>query len=175
VLFKAKAEQFQRFLAQEPVFLSKQDFSKSPTSVIYYHMRTRLLESGFDVQRSESLVSPFIGYLNLTYGQEENVACGDMVITYPPIGGGLPSHTSYAGYTTYEKTMVHVHDCFQPARSPVEHVRLTFAYQDGRWVFKGAIRTKYNHKAALLLAAMGRAEPPHHRVADNEAWEALIK
>jgi hypothetical protein len=35
--------------------------------------------------------------------------------------------------------------------------------------------TKYNNKDGRLLAAMGRAEPPHHRVADNRAWEALIQ
>jgi hypothetical protein len=168
-LFKAKVEQFQRFLAQEPMYLSKQDFRDSPTREIYYHIRVKLLESGFDVQRSDSLVSPFLGYLDLTLGREETIGCGDMAINYSQTGRHV------FGYTTYEKAMAHVHDCFRRARAPIENVRLTFAYQDGRWVFKDAILTKDNKKEGLLLAALGRADPPHHRVADNQAWGALIK
>jgi hypothetical protein len=138
-LFKAKSEQFQRFLALTPVFLSNQDFSKSPTGEIYYHVRIKLLESSFDVQRSDSLVSPFIGYLNLVYEEEDTTSCGDVVITYP----AMRSRDVY-GYTTYEKAMAYAHDCFQRRRNPpVEDMRLTFAYQDGRWVFKDAIRPKY--------------------------------
>jgi len=169
-LFKAKTEQFQRFLAQEPLFLTKEDVSKSATGVLYYHVRIKLLKSALDVQRSDSLVSPFMGYLDLTYEKETNQSCGDMVVNFPYTG------PDGFGYTTYEKAMAHAHDCFQRARySPVQNVRLTFAYQDGRWVFQDAIYPKENSKAALLLAAMGRAEPPYHRVPDNWAWEALIE
>jgi hypothetical protein len=164
-LFKAKAEQFQRFLAQEPVFLSKQDFSKSPTGVIYNHLRVKLLESGFDVQRSDSLVSPFIGYLYLTYARDTNGACGDIVSV----------DRTALGYSTYEKATANARDCFQPSRFGIENTRLTFAYQDGRWTFKNAIRTKYNDTDSWWLAALGRPEPPWHRVADNRAWEALIQ
>jgi hypothetical protein len=171
-LFKAKAEQFQRFLSQSPVFLSKEDFSKSPTGVVYYHLRVRLLQSGFDVQRSDSLVSPLIGYLYLTYDAEETISCGDMIVTHP--GGTRESY----GYTTYEKAMAHPHDCFRRwgRSSPSgDNVRLSFAYQDGRWVLKDALRTQYNRQDGPLLAALGRAEPPYHRVPDNRAWEALIE
>jgi hypothetical protein len=164
-LFKAKVEQFQRFLAQEPLALIMQDYSYSPTHEIYQHMRYKLLESGFDVQRSDSLVSPFIGYLNLTYVKETNGACGDLV----------DPNRQTVGYSTYEKAMAHIHDCFQRSRFGVENTRLTFAYQDGRWTFKDAIRTKHNDKDSILLAALGRPEPPWHRLADNQVWEALIK
>src|SRR5882724_329578 len=75
-LFKAKTEQFQRFLAQEPLFLTKEDVSKSATGVLYYHVRIKLLKSALDVQRSDSLVSPFMGYLDLTYEKETNQSCG---------------------------------------------------------------------------------------------------
>jgi hypothetical protein len=89
-------------------------------------------------------------------------------------GSGVGRHTY--GYTTYEKAMAHARDCFQRTRSsPVHNVRLIFAYQDGRWVFKDAIHTKDNQKAGMLLAALGRADPPYHRVPDNQAWEVLIQ
>ena len=169
-LFKAKVEQFQRFLSQEPVILLKQNFPDSPTGITYYHLRIKLLESGFDVQRSASLVSPFIGYLSLTYNTERNINCGDMIVTYP--GGARHSY----GYTTYEKAIAHAIDCFQHGQSSSpENVRLSFAYQDGRWVLKDARYTKDNKQAPWLLAALGLTAPPYLRVADNQAWEALMK
>ena len=167
-LFKAKAEQFQRFLAQEPLILDKQDFSKSPTGVIFHHVRIRLLESSIDVQRSDSLISPFIGYLNLIYQTDNTIKCGDMVIHYSS------GNSNVHGYTTFEKAMSRIHDCFQPLGFS-DNVRLIFAYQDGRWVFKDAIRTENNGKAQLLLTALGRPAPGRYHLADNQAWESLIK
>jgi hypothetical protein len=78
--FKAKAEQFQHFFAQNPMILSKQDFTQSPTGKSYSHVRLTLLDSGFDVQRTNSLVSPFIGYLSLTCVAENTDTCGDIII-----------------------------------------------------------------------------------------------
>ena len=169
--FKAKAEQFQRFLSQDPKILLKYDSSKSPTGVIYSHLRVKVLESSFDVQRSDSLVSPFISYIHLTYDTESTVRCGDVVIDF-----GIGPR--WLGYTTYEKAIAHVHDCFQrDPKQALGTVRLSFAYQDGRWVLKDALDTdtKDRSQTKWLLAALGKAEPPYHRVADNQAWEALIK
>jgi hypothetical protein len=86
------------------------------------------------------------------------------------------SSTGGIGYTTDEKAMAHFPDCFQRGpRQSLGNVRLSFAYQDGRWMLKDALLTKDRSQAKWLLAALGRAEPPYHRVADNQAWEALIK
>jgi hypothetical protein len=79
------------------------------------------------------------------------------------------------GYSTREKAIARIHDCLKPTNTPPWPVRFTFAYQDGRWVFKDVIRTNYNKRDMFLLAALGRAEPPYYRVADNQAWEALIE
>jgi hypothetical protein len=168
-LFKAKVEQFQRFLSQDPIILLKYDVSKSPTGVIYTHMRVKVLESSFDVQRSDSLVSPFIGYIHLTFDTESTVRCGDVVIDF-----GIGPR--WLGYTTYEKAIARVHDCFQrDPKQALGNMRLSFAYQDGRWVLQDALHTNIKDRAKWLLAALGRAEPPYHHVADNQAWEALIK
>ena len=40
---------------------------------------------------------------------------------------------------------------------------------------KDAINTKNTEKARRLLAVLGQAEPPYHRLADNRAWEALLQ
>jgi hypothetical protein len=171
-LFKTKAEQLQRFLVQKSVFLSKEDFRASPTGQLYYHMRLTFLRSHVDIQRSDSLVSPFIGYLKLVYAEEDTKSFGDLMLFH---GNGKIERILH-GFTTYEGAMARAHNSFHPKPSAVvELVDLTFAYQDRRWMFKDAIRPKDNQRDGRLHAALGRAEPPHHRVAGNLAWEALIE
>jgi hypothetical protein len=171
-LLKTKAEQFQRFLLQKPVFLSKEDFRASPTGQLYYHVRLMFLRSHVDMQRSNSLASQFLGYLKLVYAEEDTRSCGDLMLFH---GNGKIERILH-GFTTYEGAMAYAHNCFHPKPNAIAEQRdLTFLYQDGRWIFKDAIRPKDNHRDGQLLAALGRAEPPHHRVADNLAWEALVK
>jgi hypothetical protein len=172
-LFKAKAEQFQHFFAQKPMILSKQDFTQSPTGKSYSHVRLTLLDSGFDVQHTNSLVSPFIGYLSLTCVAENTNKCGDIVI-YSKVGREKVQRDVY-GYSTREKAIAGVRDCLKPTNTPLGPVRFTFAYQDGRWVFKDVLRVNHNKRDTFFLAALGLAEPPYHRVADNQAWETLIE
>ena len=174
-LFKAKVEQVKRFLAQDPILLSKQDFPESPTGETYYYVWIKLRESSFDVQHSNSLISPFMGYLDFTYDEEDTQSCGDLIF-FPQRGVGKRIQRDIYGYSTHGKAMAHAPNCFQRRRNPpVQHTRFTFAYQDGRWIFKDAIRPKDNRRDGRLLAALGRAEPPHHRVTDNQTWEALIQ
>src|SRR5919106_4818142 len=127
-LSKAKVEQFERFFAQSPVFLSKEDFTGSPTGKAYRHVRLTLLKISFDVQRTNSLVSPFIGYLFLTCAGEQTGKCGDIVQRY----GDL---RIVDGFSTREKAIARARTCFKAAPPPWP-MRFTFVYQDGRWVFK---------------------------------------
>jgi hypothetical protein len=174
-LFKEKTKKFQDFLASKPVFLDKQDFSKSPTGFVYTHYRFKLNDISLNVKRSDSLISPFIGYIDLIYDLDASKQCGDIVDAKQQY-----SERYEWGYSTYEKAMAHAYDCFNPHRSgslifPPDNVQLTFAYQEGMWVFKDAIRTKYNNRAILLLRALGKPEPGQYRLDDNQRWEALIR
>jgi hypothetical protein len=174
-LFKEKTKKFQDFLASKPVFLDKQDLSKSPTGFVYTHYRFKLNDISLNVKRSDSLISPFIGYIDLIYEIDANKQCGDIVDEKQQY-----SERYEWGYSTYEKAMAHAYDCFNPRRSgsrifPPDDVQLTFAYQEGRWVFKDAIRTKYNNRDRLLLGALGRPEPGQYKLDDNQRWETLIK
>jgi len=159
-LFKAKVGQFERFFAQEPTILYKQIFSHSPTGFLYYHIRINLQKITFDVQRSNSLVSPYIGFIYLSYEREDNQTCGDTVV---------------GGYSTYEKAIENATGCFHPSKySTIEDVRIAFAFQDGHWVYKDVIRVKYNIVSLPLAAAFGNPVAPGLRVDDNRAWEELV-
>jgi hypothetical protein len=66
-LLKTKAEQFQRFLAQKPVFLSKEDFRTSPTGQLYYPVRLTFLAGCFAVVVGfAALVAGNLQYLGVT-------------------------------------------------------------------------------------------------------------
>jgi hypothetical protein len=132
-----------------------------------------LNDISFNVKRSDSLISPFIGYIDLIYDLDASKKCGDIVDEKQQY-----SERYEWGYSTYEKAMAHASDCFNPHRSgalifPPDYVQLTFAYQEGRWIFKDAIRTKYNNRDRLFSGALGRPEPGQYRLNDNQAWEAL--
>jgi hypothetical protein len=174
-LFKEKTKKFQDFLASKPVFLDKQDLSKSPTGFVYTHYRFKLNDINLNVKRSNSLISPFIGYIDLIYEIDANKQCGDIVDEKQQY-----SERYEWGYSTQEKAIAHAYDCFNPHRAgslifPPNEVQLIFAFQVGKWVFKDAIRTKHNNRDRLLLGALGRPEPGQYKLDDNQRWEALIK
>jgi hypothetical protein len=174
-LFKEKADKVRIFFDSKPVSLDKQDFSRSPTGVVYTHYRFNILDININVRKSDSLISPFVGYIDLTYTTDENKKCGDITSEKTQY-----SEIHYWGYSTYERAKSHINDCFYPHSVgtlifPPENTQLTFAYQDGHWVFKDAIRTKYSKRDRLLLGALGRPEPGQYKLEDNQKWENLIK
>jgi hypothetical protein len=174
-LFKEKAEKIMTFFNSKPVSLDKQDFSNSQTGVVYTHYRFNMLDININVRKSDSLISPFIGYINLIYTTDENKECGDITSEKTQY-----SEIVHWGYSTYEKAISHTNDCFRPHSVgtqifPPANTQLTFAYQDGHWVFKDAIRTKYDKRDRILLGALGRPEPGQYKLADNQKWENLIK
>jgi hypothetical protein len=177
--FKAKAAQFERFLANQPRLLVYQNYLISPTGFLYYHVRLTLLSLGFDVQRSDSLVSPFVGYLYLHYEVEDTTSCSDDVANMPQVSAVLQipkMGMRGIGYSTYQKAMARADTCWAMAqRDTVQEVRLSFVYQDGRWVFKDAVGTKDHKPQKWLMAAMGRLVDPSHRHSDNQAWEDLVR
>jgi hypothetical protein len=165
---KVKVSQFEHFFAQEPTLLYKQTFGHSPTGVLYYYIRATLKKIAFDVQQSGSLVSPYIGYIYLTYEQPNNQSCGDQASEFR--SSGRMVH----GFSTYEKAREYANTCFQPSKYPPEEVRIAFAFQDGQWVYKDVIRVQHNNVDLALAAAFGYPVSPGLRVDDNRAWEQLV-
>lgn len=165
--FRKKAQKINTFLSNRPIFLDNQYFSDSPTGVTYHHYRFILNNISINVEKTNSLTTPLIGYMYVNYQLEDNNRCGNL--------------NGY-GYSTREKAIAHRTDCFFPwmltETEPVgEHkVEIRFAYQEGKWLFKDVWWPFANKSDQLLMAAFGKPSKVWIRMKeDNRAWENLIK
>ena len=177
--FREKSAKIQEFMSTKKTILVKQDFSGSPTGLSYHYARIKLVDVSLDVQKSNSLISPLIGYIYLTHTREENKGCGDII-------DASKYGTTYYGYSTYEKALVYKQDCFRPypggseltnpSPSPYSNVdtKLVFSYQNNRWIFKDAILPEDNSQYQFWLATVGKPTFPWHRSDDNQLWEDLM-
>jgi hypothetical protein len=163
--FRKKAAKIQEFMSTNKLMLVKQDSSLSPTGLSYSYSRVKLVDNiSLDVQKSNSLISPLVGYIYLTHTREENLRCGDIMDRYKDF--------TY-GYSTYEKALIHKQDCFH-SYGAVASVKLVFSYQNNHWIFKDAILPDSNRQYQFWLAAIGKPELPWHRSDDNQSWEDLM-
>jgi hypothetical protein len=184
VIFKDKAKKIQIFLSSNPIITTKYDSSFSQTGLLYNHYRFSISKISINIKKSDSLISPFVGYIDLSYATDTNKECGDVISQVTQ-----NSEKHYLGFSTYENAMAHRNNCFHPRGYgsyiyPPEDIQLIFAYQDGRWVFKDVIthnnkpRSSFytpNVRNELLLAALGQPEPGWYKLKDNQAWEDSIK
>ena len=168
-LFQQKVASFKGFLSGQPKLLYKQSFSESPTGVVYEHHQVRLLNISYDVRRTDSLVSPFLGIIDVTYEDKTNRSCGDVKTTFG-------RKTWVNGFSSREKILKYRDRCFKlDDVLSTEHVRFSFAFQEDRWTWKNVIRVKYNNPDLAISAALGKPIAPGLRVEDNKQWEELVK
>jgi hypothetical protein len=174
--FREKSIKIQGFMSTNNLILTKYDFPKSPTGFSYSYMKVRLVNMSFDVQKSNSLISPLVGYIYLTYTWEENSQCGDLIEVSKYI-------KSNYGYSSYEKVLAHKQDCFRSyhqnedgTQLPYKNqsVKLVFSYQDNHWIFKDAIDPDSNSKSMLWLTTLGKPEGYMRYLPDNHPWEDIV-
>lgn len=175
--FKKKVEHFKEFFSKMPKALSDQPFSKSPSGSVFSFYKYKMIDLSFDVQKSDSLISPFIGYIYLTYEEWDNKKCGDVSVSYPG-----SRETVYYGYSTVSKAKnSDKSECYQRSKltgeslRPQEKIKFIFAYQENRWVFKDVIRVKYNTPDIIISTALGHPVEPGRYREENKFWEELVK
>ena len=128
----------------------------------------------FDVQHTESLISPFIAYVEVVFiDSTANRPCG----TYPS------AYTSgvYKGWDSAASAIASTKrpECW-PTREMYDYpMRFNYAYQDGHWVLKSVIRQnsgKPERGLTLLLMGVPNDDllpPTPDGVAYNAPWKAL--
>jgi hypothetical protein len=175
--FKKKVEHFKEFFSKMPKALSAQPFPKSPSGSVFSFYKYRMVDLSFDVQKSDSLISPFIGYIYLTYEEWDNNKCGDVSVSYP-----VSRETVYCGYSTDSKAKNNDNsECYQRSKltgkslRPEEEIKFIFAYQENRWVFKDVIRVEYNIPDIVISTALGKPVGPGRYREENKFWEELVK
>jgi hypothetical protein len=61
-----------------PTVLTWQDYSPSPSALIFYKLQFESVESSFDVQTTNSLVTPYIGYIVVKLKVKTNAKSGNV-------------------------------------------------------------------------------------------------
>ena len=138
----------------------------------------------YDIKKTESIVSPFIGFIEIDFTDKSNSSCGNVFYT-------IGDKKTYTGWDTEKGALdnADILKCYDPQirfdgrveLSFVAKIRFEFAYQNNKWIFKMANVTEYNTPNLPLSSALGQYPDPVQPLTDKESiefnakWLELIK
>jgi len=164
--FERMVKKYQQFFSEPRLCYNKQKFSRSPTGFIYAPAKYMALgNESYDVKTTDSLISPYTGYILMTLKEWRAKKCRN-------VGTGT---TSIVGFDTLDaaKEAAANESCFD--EEYIEQVRFNFAFQRGKWVWKSAIRTKYNNEQIYISSALGDGVGVGYPLEDNKDWLVLVE
>jgi hypothetical protein len=172
-LFEKKVANFEKFFSSNPKLLEKQSYSESPTGYIYFYQRFDDYKISYDVKKSDSIVSPYMGYIILSYIETNSQNCGDLK--------GFGSREGTDKYFTTEELVRSIKNdksCYRPlivGRVKVERIsKFIFAFQKKQWVYIDVINED-NKPNVIFYMAFGKPFDVRYYVKDNDFWNNLIK
>ena len=162
--FTKKSSKISKFLLSNQSILFVNNYANSSTGKAYSYTSIKLLNSNINVMKTDSLVTPFLGYLTIEYKVQDNKQCGDI--------------DKDNGYSTYNQAFAYKGKCLTESNSLIRETKLVFAYQDNKWIFKAAIQVKNDGVLVerelpdfILANAFGYSG---NRLEENSTWEKLI-
>lgn len=176
--FKPIVNKFAEFFRTNPKLISKSSFPYSPTGIVYSITEYSFVDVSYNVEKTNSIVSPFIGYFEITITARQNVSCGNIKTKSPFFAFGW-DNIDDALRNDDEKCFSWPIDNAYIAKSNPLSIKFVFAYQDDKWVFKDVIL--YNESFDQMLAALSKPtkkRPPITEsagLAYNQKWVDLIK
>lgn len=175
--FEQRVNKFEELLSTNPKILFQEKHSKSKTGEIFYYKGIIKNKLSYDVQKTDSLVSAYMGYIYLDFVEAKST-CGDV--------------ESYLGniFSTLDAARKNLkEDCFNVISKPVApgstvtinnirngKVKFSFAYQKNMWTFKDVNNVDNSYDEVLFKTAMcisGKGTRPC--LVDNNNWRQLIQ
>ncbi len=163
--FEKRVAIFEKFFKSEPLLIEKQDFRKaSPKGIIFFYVKFTNCKISYDIVKTDSLISPLMGYILLSYISVESTKCGDV----------KSFDDKYFSTIESLKNNKNNKSCYKES---VKHtVKFIFAYQNSKWVFKEVLNTYNNKPAAWLVPVFtGRNSNDRYYVEDNDFWKVLLQ
>jgi len=127
----------------------------------------------YNVERTTSLVSPFVGTIDVTFQHSlDDRVCGNVRHAKPL--------KSIAGWATADEAVEEISkpECRTARSTFLDPVRFNFALQGGKWVLKSVVRTRYARPETMIQAAIQKESPdPQYTwvdVAPNRVWQTLL-
>jgi hypothetical protein len=128
----------------------------------------------YDVEKTNSLVSPYLATINISFIKENNSSCGDVTLE----GSRL------LGWSTTDGALSAIDrpECYRP--DPLIAAKFVFAFQEGKWVFTDAVdvtKTADMPPLRVFLSIFGVqtslvtsfSEPQAQTL--NSAWRDLVQ
>lgn len=123
--FQLLVKDYNRFFNNKPELLNKLSVKESPTGKCYLITQFLLEDISYDIQKTTSIVTPYLGFIDIKTKTRRNDSCGNVKRKYDTPGwdnidDALRDTTAESCYTVYGAIVN----------------RFNFAYQNGEWVFK---------------------------------------
>lgn len=119
--FEKRVDQFEKWFSAKPKVIFKESatvdpqtrLKSSPTGYIFYYQRFDAYKISYDVRKSDSLISPYMGYITLNYLETNSKRCGDF-----EFGSQYSKEEADRYFTTLELARQKRDDesCFKPFR-----------------------------------------------------------
>jgi len=145
--FEDKIRAVQSFLERPQKVAIADPWPKSPRGRLYTIAKIELISSAYDVQRTESLVSPYIAHLDLAVRHTANALCGDLRGPVGTVGWSLPANAVAAADRP---------ECYGlPIRGGPYTLRFNYAFQSNQWVLKSVTIPDASHGESVLGISLG--------------------
>lgn len=164
VSFKVITRKFETFFASGPrkVLMKTESGYRKGGEFVVEEIAAR--DFSYDVQKTDSLVSPFMGTILMNIVSRENGSCGDLKHD----GQGFGFSTVQQALVDDDRTECYL-DSPIPKKPTVYAIKLVFTFQDATWVFKSATQTDYGNAWLLGQSIFGNASYPATRFPEPEA------
>ncbi len=174
--FQSIVERFNLFFKEKTRFVDEHLFSKSPSGITFRVFECEATNVAYDIQKTDSIVSTFVGYVDVTMTFRNNASCGTIktrggTYGWDNIKDALKAHNIESCYGWEGKAS---------GRSVPFENRFIFAYQSGKWIFKNVISKGSKEKQRQLSALFGKDIGSHLVIIDpegrlyNQPWMDLI-
>lgn len=176
-LFETQVDRFEAFFASKPKLLEKTSYSDSPTGYVFVYSWFNNYKLSYDIRKTDSLISPYTGYISLDYLETTSTKCGDLK--------GYKSKYSKEEadrfFTTIDAARQKKDDdsCYKPFGVGGKEIRRSakfiFAFQKKTWSFKDVVYGNDNTAHKMFWAALGKPVSDWFYVEDNDFWKKLIE
>ena len=133
--FKPIVNKFFKFFSTNPKLILKSSFPDSPSGFVYGIREYGFVDVSYNVEKTNSIVSPLIGYLEISVTMRDNDACGNVKTPY-----------GIYGWDKIEDALINDNEkCFSLVdpnsnplitKSDLYPIKFEFAYQDDKWILK---------------------------------------
>jgi hypothetical protein len=174
--FESIINKVDEFLSTSPVVLISEDFRSSPSGRINYLLKFEKLNLAYDIQKTDSLVSPYTGYIVVSLKVESNAEYGDIISKRLNIKTMEDDEYNWGfQYAEDAEEVERFAKCVsEPEYSEIQwccgDVKLLYAYQGGKWVFKG-VNTEGPNRIDSGTVRWGVKKT----ILENPEWQEIVK